>query len=95
MVPPMTIIIPGIFKKLCEKAIDLPFLNLGDTFLNSHSSSHTISKFNDDVIEITRDEGSVITFPTKLITGLLTLLNDGIIEINNIQTKEKVTSVKV
>ena len=82
-------IVDGIFKNLCEKAIGLPILNVGDTFLNLHSSIHTISKFNSDIIEITRDEGSIITFPTELINGLTKLLIDGIIEISNIQSKEK------
>ncbi len=82
-------IVDGIFKKLCEKAIGLPILNVGDTFLNSHSSIHTISKFNNDIIEITRDEGSIITLPTLLINGLINLLIDGTIEISNIQSKEK------
>lgn len=82
-------IVDGIFKNLCEKAIGLPILNVGDTFLNSHSSIHTISKFNNDIIEITRDEGSIITFPTELINGLIKLLIDGAIEISNIQSKEK------
>lgn len=82
-------IVDGIFKNLCEKAIGVPILNVGDTFLNSHSSIHTISKFNNDIIEITRDEGSIITFPTELINGLIKLLIDGEIEISNIQSKEK------
>ncbi|RTY76232.1 AAA family ATPase [Flavobacterium sp. LS1R10] len=79
----------GIFKKLCKKAQDLSILNVGDTFLNSHNSAHSISKFTNDIVEITRDEGSIITFPTKLITGLLELLANNVIELINIQTKEK------
>lgn len=82
-------IVDGIFKNICKKAIGLPLLNVGDTFLNSHSSIHTISKFNNDIIEITRAEGSIITLPTELINGLIKLLNEGTIEISNIQSKEK------
>lgn len=79
----------GIFKKLCTKAHELPLLNVGDTFPNSHGSIHSISKYTGDVIEITRHEGSVNSFPTGLITGLVKLLREGTIEMSNIQSREK------
>ena len=79
----------GIFKKLCLKAQNTRLLETGEQFSNSRGGIFTISKINNEIIEITRDEGSIITLPKGLVFGLLKLLNENTITIENIQSREK------
>lgn len=79
----------GIFKKLCFKAQNTRFLETGEQFSNSKVGIFTISKINNEIIEITRDEGSIITLPKGLVFGLLKLLNENEITIENIQSRKK------
>lgn len=79
----------GIFKKLCLKAQNTKLLETGEQFSNSRGGIFTISKINNEIIEITRDEGSIITLPKGLVFGLLKLLNENAITIENIQSREK------
>jgi AAA domain (dynein-related subfamily) len=79
----------GIFKKLCLKAQNTRLLETGEQFSNSRGGIFTISKINNEIIEITRDEGSIITLPKALVFGLLKLLNENTITIENIQSREK------
>jgi 5-methylcytosine-specific restriction protein B len=82
-------IVDGIFKRLCWHAENNYMLEVGDQFQNSRNGIFTISKYNSHIIEITREEGSIITFPTDLIVGLLKLIEEKIIDISNIQSREK------
>jgi 5-methylcytosine-specific restriction endonuclease McrBC GTP-binding regulatory subunit McrB len=79
----------GIFKKLCWDAENDSMLEVGDQFQNSRNTIFTISKYNSQIIEITRDEGSIITLPTDLVIGLLKLIDENIIDITNVQSREK------
>lgn len=79
----------GIFKKLCWDAENDSMLEVGDQFENSRNTIFTISKYNSQIIEITRDEGSIITLPTDLVIGLLQLIDENIIDITNVQSREK------
>ncbi len=79
----------GIFKKLCWDAENDSMLEVGDQFQNSRNAIFTISKYNSQIIEITRDEGSIITLPTDLVIGLLKLIDENIIDITNVQSREK------
>jgi hypothetical protein len=79
----------GIFKKLCLRAQNNRLLETGEQFSNSRGGIFTISKINNEIIEITRDEGSIITLPKGLVFGLLKLLNENTITIENIQSREK------
>lgn len=79
----------GIFKKLCLRAQNDRILNIGEQFSNSRGGNFTISKINNEIIEITREEGSIITLPIGLVFGLLKLINDNTITIENVQTREK------
>lgn len=79
----------GIFKKLCLKAQNTRILETGEQFSNSRGGIFTISKINSEIIEITRDEGSIIPLPKGLVFGLLKLLNENTITIENIQSREK------
>jgi hypothetical protein len=82
-------IVDGIFKKLCLRAQNTKLLETGEQFSNSRGGIFTISKINNEIIEITRDEGSIITLPKGLVSGLLNLLNENTITIENIQRREK------
>jgi hypothetical protein len=82
-------IVDGIFKKLCWDAENDSMLEVGDQFENSRNTIFTISKYNSQIIEITRDEGSIITLPTDLVIGLLKLIDENIIDITNVQSREK------
>lgn len=79
----------GIFKKLCLRAQKTRLLETGEQFSNSKGGIFTISKINNEIIEITRDEGSIITLPKGLVFGLLKLLKENTITIENIQSREK------
>lgn len=79
----------GIFKKLCQKAQENKLLNIGDHFSNLRGGILTISRVNNEVIEISREEGSIITLPSDLVYGLLKLLINKTINFENIQSREK------
>ncbi len=79
----------GIFKKLCVRAQSNKLLNIGDQFSNSRGGNFTVSKISNEIIEIKREEGSIITLPSELVYGLLKLLNENSIKIENVQTREK------
>ena len=79
----------GIFKKLCLKARSESIIYIGEQFSNSRGGNFTISQITSEIIEITREEGSIITIPKGLVLGLHKLLTDKIITIDNILSREK------
>jgi hypothetical protein len=82
-------IVDGIFKKLCLQAQNNNLIKIGDQFSNSKGGKFTVSRINNEIIELKREEGSIITLPSELVYGLLELLNDNTITIENVQSREK------
>lgn len=90
----------GIFKKICNIA-GASVIEVGDKFTNSRSNNFTVSKVNSEVIEITREDGQIVTFPKGLITDLYRLISEGKINLDNVNSREangqhlqELTSVK-
>jgi hypothetical protein len=79
----------GVFKKLCLRAENTNLLNIGEQFSNSLGGKFIISKYNNDIIEITREDGSIITLPKGLVFGLNKLLDERTITIENIKSRGK------
>lgn len=82
-------IIDGIFKKICNQAKKPDLIRPGETFSNSRGAVFSITKANAHIFEVTREDGSIITFPEGLITELLFLLRNGTITLDIIQSREK------
>ena len=81
-------VVDGVFKKLCLDADNPGIIQVGDTFQNSRGANLTVREVNQSIVQVSREDDSIITFPSDLILNLLNLVNDGTLTLQSISNRE-------
>jgi 5-methylcytosine-specific restriction endonuclease McrBC GTP-binding regulatory subunit McrB len=69
-------VVDGVFKKLCIDAMNPSIIEVGDMFQNTKGSNLVVVDANQSVVQVSREDDSIITFPTNLILNLLDLVKN-------------------
>jgi hypothetical protein len=70
-------VVDGVFKKLCLDATNPSIIQVGDTFQNTRGANLVVLEVNQSIVQVSREDDSIITFPTDLILNLLSLVKGG------------------